>query len=107
MLVLDVNEAEAGKGAQLLAQNIKRHAPDTEIQFETIDDHRQDFGTVLVAILATEAAVQVAIGIRDWLVGCRGRIEFLDGQKSVIVEDVSPETIVEIVCKLLGTEHHE
>jgi len=55
MLVLDVNEAEAGKGAQLLAQNIKRHAPDTEIQFETIDDHRQDFGTVLVAILATEA----------------------------------------------------
>lgn len=91
----DVSVAEAGKKAAKLRQDLLDVSPQVEAEIEKEDETTQDFGTVLVLVLGTEAIVAIAKGIADYLRRDRGTIA-LESDGRVVAEGISGEDAARI-----------
>jgi hypothetical protein len=99
--------ADANRYAEELRQALLDASPDVEVHRRRDNPHTQDFGTTLVLVLGTPAAVAAAKAIENWLALRRGTITIKKGEDGEILElsgtNLSEKGQLEIV-KLLTTK---
>lgn len=70
----DVSPADANRYAEELREVLLDASPDVSVERKRENPSTQDFGTTLVLVLGTPAAVAIARAIANWLALRRGTI---------------------------------
>jgi hypothetical protein len=79
----NVSVADAATKAAQLRETLLQTGADLTARLEKHDSTTQDFGTTLVLVLGTPAALAIAKGIANYLSRDRGSITIEDGGKVI------------------------
>jgi hypothetical protein len=86
----DVEDSTAREYRDELREYIASTAPGTEFSLKRTDEDAQDIGTILVVILGSKVAIEIAKGIADWLRQRNtSKIKITAGDKTVEVDHLS------------------
>lgn len=78
-----------------------------QVQITRVKDNRetQDFGTTLLAVLATPAITAIAKGLADWLRKHQSTKLTLKADGGIVLENVTPARAEEFIRKYCSTKN--
>lgn len=101
----DVQDGTAREYRDELQEYIAGNAPDTKFSLKRTDEEAQDIGTILVVILGSKVAIEIAKGIADWLRQRNtSKIKITAGNKTIEVDHLSvrsAEDLSDMLSRLL------
>jgi Effector Associated Constant Component 1 len=98
----DVEDGVAREYRKELQEYIASTAPQTEFWLKRTDESAQEIGTILVVILGSKVAVEIAQGVADWLRQRQtSKLKFTVGTKTIEVDHLSARSAEDLANKLL------
>lgn len=96
----DVSSADANRYAEELREILRDASPDVSVERKREHPSTQDFGTTLILVLGTPAAVAIARAIGNWLALRRGTIS-IERENGEITKITGTNLTEEVQLKVL------
>jgi hypothetical protein len=94
--------AQANQFAETLSRELKQSVPDVNVRRKRENEETQDFGTTLVLVLGTPAAIALAKALQSWAARYGTSVSVSDENGTVLLKNVQGSDAAKIVAAIEG-----